>query len=121
MAVDSPQQNESTNRKFKKEFCRFVTLQFFFLNRDLETKSLFIFKFKNYILVYFKNIFNFLKISNLSNNNLNPIKLFGLETCTVSHYFIFNFYQINKDDEIRTRDRLVIKILISCQKLISTQ
>jgi hypothetical protein len=34
---------------------------------------------------------------------------------------VFNFYKINKDVEIRTRDRLVIKILISCQKINSTQ
>jgi hypothetical protein len=34
---------------------------------------------------------------------------------------VFNFYQINGDDEIRTRDRLVIKALIPCQKTISTQ
>jgi hypothetical protein len=34
---------------------------------------------------------------------------------------VFNFYQINKDGEIRTRDRLVIKALIPCQRTISTQ
>jgi hypothetical protein len=34
---------------------------------------------------------------------------------------MFNFYQINKDSEIRTRDCLVIKILIPCQKIISIQ
>jgi hypothetical protein len=34
---------------------------------------------------------------------------------------VLNFYQINKDDEIRTRDHLVIKALIPCQKIISTQ
>jgi len=34
---------------------------------------------------------------------------------------VFNFYKINEDSEIRTRDRLVIKILISCQKINSTQ
>jgi len=34
---------------------------------------------------------------------------------------VFSFYEINKDGEIRTRDRLVIKILISCQKINSTQ
>jgi hypothetical protein len=34
---------------------------------------------------------------------------------------MFNFYQINGDGEIRTRDRLVIKALISCQIIISTQ
>jgi len=30
------------------------------------------------------------------------------------------FYQINMDDEIQTRDRLVIKALIPCQIIIST-
>jgi hypothetical protein len=30
----------------------------------------------------------------------------------------FNFYQINKDDEIRTRDRLIINALILYQKTI---
>ena len=34
---------------------------------------------------------------------------------------MFNFYQINENSEIRTRDRLVIKALIPCQKTISTQ
>jgi hypothetical protein len=34
---------------------------------------------------------------------------------------MFNFYQINGDGEIRTRDRLVIKALIPCQIIISTQ
>jgi hypothetical protein len=34
---------------------------------------------------------------------------------------VLNFYQINGDDEIRTRDHLVIKALIPCQKAISTQ
>jgi hypothetical protein len=34
---------------------------------------------------------------------------------------VLNFYQINGDDEIRTRDRLVIKALISYQRTISTQ
>ena len=40
-------------------------------------------------------------------------KLFELETHIDSHYFIFNFYQINRDDEIQTRDHLIIKVLIS--------
>jgi len=31
------------------------------------------------------------------------------------------FYQINEDGEIRTRDHLVIKALIPCQRTISTQ
>jgi hypothetical protein len=48
-------------------------------------------------------------------------KLFGLETCTDPHYIVLNFYQINEDGEIRTRDRLVIKTLIPCQRTISTQ
>jgi len=34
---------------------------------------------------------------------------------------MLKFYQINEDDEIRTRVRLVIKTLISCQKINSTQ
>jgi len=41
-------------------------------------------------------------------------KPFGLETCTDPHYIVLNFYQINKDGEIQTRDRLVIKALIPC-------
>ena len=48
-------------------------------------------------------------------------KPFELETCTNPHYLMFNFYQINKDGEILTRDRLVIKALIPCQRIISTQ
>ena len=34
-------------------------------------------------------------------------KFFELETCTNSRYFLLNFYQINKDDEIRTHDHLI--------------
>jgi hypothetical protein len=34
---------------------------------------------------------------------------------------VINFYQINENGEIQTRDRLVIKALIPCQKIISTQ
>jgi hypothetical protein len=34
---------------------------------------------------------------------------------------VLDFYQINGDDEIQTRDRLVIKALIPCQRTISTQ
>jgi hypothetical protein len=41
-------------------------------------------------------------------------KPFGLETCTGPYYLVFNFYQINEDGEIQTRDRLVIKALIIC-------
>jgi hypothetical protein len=48
-------------------------------------------------------------------------KSFGLETCTSLFYLVLNFYQINKDDEIRTRDHLVIKALIPCQRIISTK
>jgi len=48
-------------------------------------------------------------------------KLFGLETCIDSHYLMLNFYQINMNGKIRTRDRLVIKALIPCQKINSTQ
>jgi hypothetical protein len=50
-------------------------------------------------------------------NNINH----GLETCTDPHYLVLNFYQINEDGEIRTRDRLVIKALIPCQRTISIQ
>ena len=42
-------------------------------------------------------------------------KLFELETYTDPHYLVLNFYQINKNDEIWTRDHLVIKALIPCQ------
>jgi len=48
-------------------------------------------------------------------------KPFGLETCTSPHYLVLNFYQINESSEIRTHDHLVIKALISCQRIISTQ
>jgi len=48
-------------------------------------------------------------------------KPFGLETCTGPLYLVLDFYQINGDGEIRTRDRLVIKALIPCQRTISTQ
>jgi hypothetical protein len=33
---------------------------------------------------------------------------------------MLNFYQINKDDEIQTRDCMIIKILIPCHRTIST-
>jgi hypothetical protein len=42
-------------------------------------------------------------------------KFFRLKTCIDLYYYIFNFYQINKDCDIRIRDRLVIKVLILCQ------
>jgi len=45
---------------------------------------------------------------------------FGLETCIDLHYLVLNFYQNNKDGEIRTRDCLVIKALIPCQRTIPT-
>ena len=48
-------------------------------------------------------------------------KPFGLEICTNPHYLVLNFYQINEDGKIRTRDHLVIKVLIPCQRTISTQ
>jgi hypothetical protein len=34
---------------------------------------------------------------------------------------VFNFYQINGDGEIQTRDRLIIKTLIPCQRTNLTQ
>jgi hypothetical protein len=48
-------------------------------------------------------------------------KPFRLETCIDSYYLLLNFYQINRDGEIRTRDRLVIKTMIQYQKFNSTQ
>lgn len=47
-------------------------------------------------------------------------KLFRLKTCRGSHCLVFNFYQINKND-IQIHDRLVIKALIPCQIINSTQ
>jgi len=43
------------------------------------------------------------------------------DTCLSAHYLVLNFYQINRDGEIRTRDRLIIKVMIPCQKINSTQ
>jgi hypothetical protein len=34
---------------------------------------------------------------------------------------VLNFYQINEDSEIQTRDRLIIKVLIPRQRINSTQ
>ena len=51
----------------------------------------------------------------MSKNHLNS------KTCTNSYYFMCNFYQINRDSEIQTRDRLVIKTLIPYQRTISTE
>ena len=34
---------------------------------------------------------------------------------------MLDFYQINRGGEIRTRDHLIIKALIPCQRTISTQ
>jgi len=34
----------------------------------------------------------------------------------LNYYLVFNFYQINRDGEIRTRDRLIIKALILYQR-----
>ena len=48
-------------------------------------------------------------------------KPFGLETCTDPLYLVLNFYQINGNGEIQTRDNLVIKALIPCQRVNSTQ
>jgi len=48
-------------------------------------------------------------------------KPFGLETCICSYDLMLNFYHINEDGEIRTCDRLVIKVLIPCQRTNSTQ
>ena len=48
-------------------------------------------------------------------------EVLGLKICTDPLYLVLNFYQINGDGEIRTRDRLVIKALIPCQRTISTQ
>ena len=46
--------------------------------------------------------------------HLLKCKSFGLETCTSSQYLVLKFYQINVNDVIRTRDRLIFKALISC-------
>ena len=48
-------------------------------------------------------------------------KPFRFETYIDSFYFMLNFYQINGDGEIRIRDHLVIKTLISYQRTISIQ
>jgi len=50
--------------------------------------------------------------NNLYYSLTHPLKgkPFGLETCTGPHYFGLNFYQINGDGEIRTRDRLVSRL-----------
>jgi hypothetical protein len=50
-----------------------------------------------------------------------PSQSFELEICTGSYYLVFNFYQINRDGEIQTHNRLVIKALISCQRTKSTK
>jgi len=67
-------------------------------------------RFNDIIYIIFKHIF-------LNENSL----IFGLETWTGSHYLVLNFYQINEDCEIRTRDRLIIKALIPCQRTNLTQ
>jgi hypothetical protein len=48
-------------------------------------------------------------------------KPFRFETCINSFYLMLNFYQKNRDDEIRTRNHLVIKTLIPYQRTISIQ
>ena len=59
-----------------------------------------------------------------SRNHFNlKLKLLGKVQdiiCTDPRYFVLNFYQINDDSEIRTRDRLVIKALIPYQETILT-
>jgi hypothetical protein len=47
-------------------------------------------------------------------------KPFWFETYTDPYYLVLNFYQIDEDDKIWTRDRLIIKVLIPCQRTIST-
>jgi len=64
-------------------------------------------KFQNIIYIIFKHI--------PSNKNFLNLKFKQV------YYLILNFYQINKDGEIRTRDHLVIKVMIPYQKIISTQ
>ena len=49
------------------------------------------------------------------------IYIIGHETCIDQHYIVFNFYQINRDGEIQTRDRLVIKVPLPYQIINSTQ
>ena len=47
-------------------------------------------------------------------------KFFRLETYIDLYYLVLNFYQINRDGEIRTRDCLTINALIPCQRTIPT-
>jgi hypothetical protein len=51
---------------------------------------------------------------------LFKLKLFELETYTCLHYLVLNFYQINKDNEIWTRDHLIINVLILYIKKINS-
>jgi len=48
-------------------------------------------------------------------------KLYRLEIYKGQHYLVLNFYQINEDDEIRSRNCLVIENLIPYLKTNSTQ
>jgi hypothetical protein len=48
----------------------------------------------------------------------NPLSLKLVQAHII---FVLNFYKINGDGEIRTRDHLVIKALIPCQGTILTQ
>jgi hypothetical protein len=45
-------------------------------------------------------------------NTFTKWKLYELETCIDLYYLMFNFINWNEDGEIRTRDHLIIKILI---------
>ena len=53
----------------------------------------------------------------LFSNTSPQVKVFKLKTCINLHYLVLHFYQINEDDEIRTRYFLVIEALILCQKI----
>jgi len=54
---------------------------------------------------------------------IHPLKwkLYGFENYTGTYYLMLNFYQINRDCEIRTRDCLVIKALIPYKRTNSTK
>ena len=54
-------------------------------------------------------------------SNLFIQEKFTFEIYTNLYYFMFNFYQINKNGKIWTRNRFVIKTLIPYQVTNSTQ
>jgi hypothetical protein len=77
----------------------------------------FFFKYIVFLILVYQNYWKILK-------NINLIYFYQIiisTTCLDTRYLVLNFYQINRNDEIRTRNHLVIKTLISCQRIISTQ